>query len=289
MVDTAEIHPGVEFPPYRLDVASALVLPLQTAQSSQTERGDRLIICLENEIEGQVAPVNRPAPEPDAMNPSFADGNFLETVPLNEIELSQSSGGNSLVAAPLLSVAAAVDEPVSVSFSFATGHSDIAKRGNGTGDSLTVFGDQCVEPNAVETARGGLSHVNGHGRGVEDLFANWVDAPSLSAAWIARNAEIEEDGISSFVHSRIDLPPLVPAEPSKIANAANDSQPSCELPFAARACRKHRRISLRRCRKRLSSAKRCCGCRLLPVRRDCYSSASASDKLAPSPSTGCGR
>ncbi len=225
VVDTAEIHPGVEFPPYHLDVASALVLPLQTAQSSQTERGDRLIICLENEIEGQVAPVNRPAPEPDAMNPSFADGNFLETVPLNEIELSQSSGGNSLVAAPLLSVAAAVDEPVSVSFSFATGHSDIAKRGNGTGDSLTVFGDQCVEPNAVETARGGLSHVNGHGRGVEDLFANWVDAPSLSAAWVARNAEIEEDGISRFVHSRIDLPPLVPAEPSKIANAANDSQP----------------------------------------------------------------
>ncbi len=83
VVDTAEIHPGVELPPYHLEVASALVLPLQTAQSSQTGRGDRLIICLENEIEGQrTTSIATLAPETTVMDPNFSSGKSLESVSL---------------------------------------------------------------------------------------------------------------------------------------------------------------------------------------------------------------
>ncbi len=55
VLESAEIVPGVEFPPYRREVASALILARQTVESTQTGRGDRLIICVEEEMERQIA------------------------------------------------------------------------------------------------------------------------------------------------------------------------------------------------------------------------------------------
>src|SRR5579863_920870 len=55
VVEAAEIVPGAEFPPYHREVASALVLARQTLESTQTARGDRLIICVEDEIDRQIA------------------------------------------------------------------------------------------------------------------------------------------------------------------------------------------------------------------------------------------
>lgn len=45
VLETAEIGPGVEFPAYRQEVASALVVPQHTLVSTGTKNGDRLIIC----------------------------------------------------------------------------------------------------------------------------------------------------------------------------------------------------------------------------------------------------
>ncbi|MGA7242455.1 MAG: PilZ domain-containing protein [Terracidiphilus sp.] len=264
VVDTAEIHPGVEFPPYRLEVTSALVLPLQTAQFSQTGRGDRLIICLENEIEGEATSVDALAPETDAMDSNFSGGKTLESFPT----LSPSGGVNGALRAPSSVEAVAVDEPIQVAVSIANGHLDIATNVNGTGKSPTVFADQCADSNAFETAevmdstvareveadlstgefssqtpvrtpavsiseafieRERSEHaviVNGHGWGVEDLFANWVDAPSLSAAWIARNAELEANKFSPVVHSRVDALPALTQAPEM----ASDSELSANAP-----------------------------------------------------------
>ncbi len=58
VLDLAEFVPGAEFPPYRREVASALVVPSKSLHSSQTERGDRLLICPEEEMEGQIAIFN---------------------------------------------------------------------------------------------------------------------------------------------------------------------------------------------------------------------------------------
>ena len=55
VLDLAEFVPGAEFPPYRREVASALVVPSKSLHSSQTERGDRLLICPAEEMEGQIA------------------------------------------------------------------------------------------------------------------------------------------------------------------------------------------------------------------------------------------
>ncbi|MGA8742207.1 MAG: PilZ domain-containing protein [Terracidiphilus sp.] len=267
VVDTAEIHPGVEFPPYRLEVTSALVLPLQTAQSSQTGRGDRLIICLENEIEGSVTSIDTRAPEAVAMDSNFSDGRPLESVPLTDVELSPYGAALDEFGAASSSKAVALDEPIQPALSIANGHLDIAKNVNGTGKSPTVFGDWRADSNGFETSEVMDSDVapgaeadaltgestsrtsvrapimsvseafierersedavivNGHGWGVEDLFANWVDAPTLSAAWIARNAELEGDKVSPVVHSRVDAAPLAltqaPEMPSDSELSAN--------------------------------------------------------------------
>ena len=60
VLESAEIIPGAEFPRYRYEVASALVLARQTVESTQTGRGDRLIICIEEEIEHQIAAAGAP-------------------------------------------------------------------------------------------------------------------------------------------------------------------------------------------------------------------------------------
>src|ERR1700739_26918 len=55
VLDSAEMVPGVEFPPYHREVASALILPHQTVHSTQTGQGDPMIICHEDDVEGQIA------------------------------------------------------------------------------------------------------------------------------------------------------------------------------------------------------------------------------------------
>jgi len=55
VLETAEIAPGVEFPSYRADVASALVVPQHTLSSTGTKKGDRLMICSEKELQALLA------------------------------------------------------------------------------------------------------------------------------------------------------------------------------------------------------------------------------------------
>jgi len=45
VVETIEVLPGVDFPPHRGDISSAIVLPSETLRSSQTRVGDRLFVC----------------------------------------------------------------------------------------------------------------------------------------------------------------------------------------------------------------------------------------------------
>lgn len=45
IVETIEVLPGVEFPPHRQDVSSAVLLPPDTLRTTQTRVGDRLIVC----------------------------------------------------------------------------------------------------------------------------------------------------------------------------------------------------------------------------------------------------
>ena len=55
MLETAEMGPGIDFPRYHAEVASALVLPSDTLRRTQTEIHDRLVVCSSNELETLLA------------------------------------------------------------------------------------------------------------------------------------------------------------------------------------------------------------------------------------------
>lgn len=55
VLHTAEIGPGVDFPPYPPSAASALILPSGNILASKTAPGDRLLICPAEELEAQIA------------------------------------------------------------------------------------------------------------------------------------------------------------------------------------------------------------------------------------------
>jgi len=55
VLETAEMGPGIDFPRYHAEVASALVLPSDTLRRTQTEIHDRLVVCSSNELETLLA------------------------------------------------------------------------------------------------------------------------------------------------------------------------------------------------------------------------------------------
>ena len=306
VVEAAEIHPGVDFPPYRREVASALVLPSLIVQSTQTENGDRLIICPENELEEQIASVvDAHARDIPAMGPKPAGGRPSESLPAAQIEPSLSRG---VLAAPVSSAAIATAQSAvavknsdlhetvvapAVSYPGTNGQklakpspeieinavkardadpvelvpaaTDRRKKARSVSSAVgspTLIADQGAETRAapitsaktplatgaistdlpakeatssdpaetpvmsiteviLERSRSEQSIITGHHGGVEDLFSNWVDSPSLAAAWIARNAELE----GSSVHAPAGAPPDPPSLGSeKAGKTAIDSK-----------------------------------------------------------------
>jgi len=63
VLDTAEMGPGIEFPAFHPEVASALILPPNTLNLTKTETNDRLIVCVSSDLEALLAAASLPAPE----------------------------------------------------------------------------------------------------------------------------------------------------------------------------------------------------------------------------------
>lgn len=57
VIEAVELAPGVPFPDYTIEVASALILPLRTLASARVKKGDQLIICAPEEIDLRIAAV----------------------------------------------------------------------------------------------------------------------------------------------------------------------------------------------------------------------------------------
>ncbi len=224
VVEAVEIVPGAEFPPYRSEVASALVLARQTLESTQTGRGDRLIICVEGDVDGEIAAADESDLEPITVEArssgrkpwksfekngkehggaastvsvqplaSAMTGVVEETVPLAAARIEPASGApwenpseeTRLIApsgdsAGSLGGAELPAEPVPAADLSPEPAVDARA---GTGEKPTRLSAEPVE--IEESAR--RTAVNGQQGGFEDLFSNWVDAPSLSSTWIGRN------------------------------------------------------------------------------------------------------
>ena len=63
VLDTAKMGPGIAFPAFHAEVASALVLPSDTLRRTNTAPADRLIVCVFSELEALLSTASLPAPE----------------------------------------------------------------------------------------------------------------------------------------------------------------------------------------------------------------------------------
>ena len=61
VIQAVELHPHVSFPRFDERVATALVLPLRAISSTGTQIDDRLIVCIEEELEARIAEMATPA------------------------------------------------------------------------------------------------------------------------------------------------------------------------------------------------------------------------------------
>ena len=228
IVDAVEVHPGVDFPPYHREVASALVLPLQTMQSTQTGRGDRLIIGLEEEIETQIAALNALSTQPialssrpsrrkvrEAKSPSSREAAFsrLESavftahvssaaiaVPENIVMMADGMDADAPAPGAALTngLAVTVDdpwagvEPAQSNFSLIATKSPTDDAGGPTSAEMPVIS---ITEVVLRRSRSNQAPIiNGQHGDVEDLFSNWVDAPSSASAWTERNGAPQRNG-----------------------------------------------------------------------------------------------
>ncbi len=106
--------PGVEFPPFSRRVASALVLPVYTMATSKTMPGDRLIVCLEEELERLLAVISAPPPK------AHPEWRIASPVAASEPArgapaVTQVAVAQSLEASPMIPVAPVALNPTSES------------------------------------------------------------------------------------------------------------------------------------------------------------------------------
>ena len=215
VIEVAEIVPGAEFPPYHHEVASALVLARHTLESTQTARGDRLIICIEDEKDRQIATA-------DESDIGLAIGNARSSVGssrglLDRNGAKQGTAGSAVLTKPFTPVGTRlVEDPVPLTESANTDavamehpadqpalgqavveaesavSSAIETKGSAAeAISEAVRGEDPVSarlvPDDMGTSPGMPSVITGQQGGLEDLFSNWVDAPTSSRTWIPRN------------------------------------------------------------------------------------------------------
>ena len=197
VLDLAEFVPGAEFPPYRSEVASALVLPSQSLHSTQTERGDRLLICLAEEMESRIAVLGARSSVSVATPPKKRGG-----IADPQVEPARSAALGSRIASPAGGEAVAVAEEVLAPALEKTAKELSASEAKSEPHSrspvmsiteVILERPRTLEPPVV---------VGLHGD-VEDLFSNWMDTPTLASTWKA--------GVGEPLRQQIK-PPLAPTD-----------------------------------------------------------------------------
>ena len=197
VLDLAEFVPGAEFPPYRSEVASALVLPSQSLHSTQTERGDRLLICLAEEMESRIAVLGARSSVSVATPPKKRGG-----IADPQVEPARGAALGSRIASPAGGEAVAVAEEVLAPALEKTAKELSASEAKSEPHSrspvmsiteVILERPRTLEPPVV---------VGLHGD-VEDLFSNWMDTPTLASTWKA--------GVGEPLRQQ-SKPPLAPTD-----------------------------------------------------------------------------
>ena len=114
------LRPEIPAPPFRVEVASALILPFNALGSSRTEPGDQIIVCTEDELELRLAEISRPAVT--ELGPSSASAPVAATrVPFTALpELAQRSFPPPLPGSQASSATIAASVPRGTGFTVGT-------------------------------------------------------------------------------------------------------------------------------------------------------------------------
>ena len=169
VLETAEMGPGIDFPPFFAEVASALILPSDTLRHTQTGSDDCLIVCISNELASLLAASSALTPEssiprnlkPDADIGGASRDSVIELIPTNRTSAASVAPVTTFDESVLTAVAK-VAERRNPQNSSPSGRDRIADPSKAVEDAVLDSSSR-VQPAIIE------HHID-----PEDLFSNWV-------------------------------------------------------------------------------------------------------------------
>lgn len=202
VLEMVEVVPGVEFPPYHREVASALFFPLKTLGSTHTECGDQLVVCEQHEADELFRGVDSPRPalvgsnqelrlQPQGQESAFVDSGAAVAVASQPVTVHGSAVaiavGESTVEVADLPMAAPVDAAAPIVLTpVATTAMELppATSASGVEGSSGSTAEFTLDEHSVPPTQPIVEHVGL----MEDLFANWVESPAAPPSWIVQKA-----------------------------------------------------------------------------------------------------
>jgi hypothetical protein len=248
VLETIEVHPGVDFPTYRREVASAVVLPQNTLRSTQTQRGDRLVVCLQQEIDAILADVNttaaalvngdrKPAKRVPARTsepaPTVASGVIADAPPVADqvpAKVAATAEIGVLVAeSPLKERPSVEAEPIVQALSsVSVAEPEAPVTAPPMEQPIVAPASAAAKPATISISETVIEQpqvqkkqpIAAHQGVVEDLFANWVESPLTPPVWIRQNVRPSAPEVHPPVQTN-DAEPI----PDRVAASAPPSEP----------------------------------------------------------------
>jgi len=191
VLDTAEMGPGIDFPAFHAEVASALILPSDTLRRTHTEPADRLIVCVSNELTSLLAAtpvvpsIDSAAPNREYAAVATALSSAGKTSEPSVIKLTPEPQPVA-PAAPVTpfeqSILSAVAKVAETRHSSDPHAPTDARRAAVQGPSMAITDAVLDSPHRVQPT------IMEHHIDPEDLFSNWVVSapPALSPSRTGR-------------------------------------------------------------------------------------------------------
>lgn len=186
VLDTAEMGPGIEFPAFHPEVASALIVPADTLHRTNTVPGDHLMVCACDELEALLAVSSLPQTDASQMVHQPGQSTFATpdkptrpgSIKLTPEQSFASSGSTAPPSTPfdqsVLTAVAKVAETRSI-------HEPRRLSANHEIDALGP--SMALTEAVLDSSRKLQPAVIEHRIDPEDLFSNWVvTAPSIAPA-----------------------------------------------------------------------------------------------------------
>ena len=177
VLETAEMGPGIDFPRFHAEVASALVLPPDTLRRTHTEIHDRLVVCISSELETllaasgaispDVAPPNHDSISTMASRSAAGKPTGPSVIELTPVAPSPAASHLTGFEHTVLSAVAKVAETRETAGPHApsgrAGRADLEQGPSIAVSEAVLNPARRVEPTIIE-----------HRIDPEDLFSNWV-------------------------------------------------------------------------------------------------------------------